>query len=133
MSHFFLLLDLGREYMEYHKGEEAALLEKPLKFKQMDKVCSDKWDAAFIDRIASPRKNLYTILKASNYLDIKGLMNLAAAKVASLIKGEPVDKLKTILHPDTTDAEKKDEKKDDAKKQDNGKEEANKRPKVGDK
>eukprot|EP01003_Olkasia_polycarbonata_P003706 NODE_2499_length_422_cov_49.705094_g2418_i0.p3 GENE.NODE_2499_length_422_cov_49.705094_g2418_i0~~NODE_2499_length_422_cov_49.705094_g2418_i0.p3 ORF type:complete len:59 (-),score=24.53 NODE_2499_length_422_cov_49.705094_g2418_i0:246-395(-) len=34
---------------------------------------------------------------AANYMDVKSLLHLGCAKVASLIKGEPLEKIKDIL------------------------------------
>jgi len=87
------------EYMEYHKGVEPPIIEKPLRSKQMKDVCKDPWDAEFIDRIGEDRQKLYDLILAANYMDIKGLLHLGCAKVASLIKGQPLEKIKDILAP----------------------------------
>lgn len=86
------------EYMNYHKGEEPPIIEKPLRSKIMKDVCKDSWDADFIDKMAElSRQPLYDIILAANYMDIKSLLHLGCAKVASLIKGQPLDQIKTIL------------------------------------
>ena len=56
-------------------------------------MCKDSWDADFIDKIGKDRQNLYDLILAANYMDIKGLLHLGCAKVASLIKGQPLEKL----------------------------------------
>jgi hypothetical protein len=56
-----------------------------------------RWDADFIDRIGDSRALLYDVILASNYLDIKSLLHLGCAKVASLVKGQPLEKFKSIL------------------------------------
>lgn len=91
------------EYMDHHKGKEAPNVEKPLRDKSMSKVCKDLWDAEFIDAVGYDRSLLYSVILAANYLDIKGLLHLGCAKVASLAKGEPVDKIKEILDPNRVD------------------------------
>lgn len=63
----------------------------------MKDVCVDPFDADFIDRIAVNRRQLYDLILAANYMDIKSLLQLACAKVASLIKGQPLEKTKDIL------------------------------------
>jgi len=80
------------EYLSHHKGTEPPIIEKPLRSKVMRDVCSDKWDAEYIDRIGETRQLLYDLILAANYMDIKGLLHLGCAKVASLIKGQPLEK-----------------------------------------
>jgi len=111
------ILALVVEYMNHHNGTEPAIIEKPLRSKVMKDVCKDAWDATFIDNIGDDRQKLYDLILAANYLDIKGLLHLGCAKVASLIKGQPLEKIKEILSKGITPApgDKKDEKKDDKK------------------
>ncbi len=59
-------------------------------------LCSD---ADFIDKIGETRQTLYDLILAANYMDIKSLLHLGCAKVASLIKGQPLEKIKEILDP----------------------------------
>jgi len=54
-------------------------------------------DAAYIDKIGETRQQLYDLILAANYMDIKSLLHLGCAKVASLIKGQPLEKIKEIL------------------------------------
>jgi len=114
------------EYMVHHKGVEPQLVEKPLRSKIMKDVCADKWDAEYIDKIGDNRQQLYDLILAANYMDIKSLLHLGCAKVASLIKGQPLEKIKEILdpkmgsNPSTTPSassatDKKEEKKEEKK------------------
>jgi len=98
------ILDLVVSYMTHHKGTEPPLVEKPLRSKLMKDVVQDKWDADFIDRIGDNRQQLYDLILAANYMDIKSLLHLGCAKVASLIKGQPLEKIKEILDPKTGSA-----------------------------
>jgi S-phase kinase-associated protein 1 len=84
-------------YMNHHKGVEPPIVEKPLRSKVMKDVCKDPFDADFIDRIGENRQALYDLILAANYMDIKSLLHLGCAKVASLIKGQPLEKIKDIL------------------------------------
>jgi hypothetical protein len=88
----------------------------------MKAVCADKWDAEYIDKIGGDRQQLYDLILGANYLDIKSLLHLGCAKVASLIKGQPLEKIKEILDPksnsntsSTSSSDKKEEKKEDKK------------------
>jgi len=93
------ILELVYHYMTHHKGTEPPLVEKPLRSKLMKDVVSDKWDAEYIDRIGENRQQLYDLILAANYMDVKSLLHLGCAKVASLIKGQPLEKIKEILDP----------------------------------
>lgn len=97
--------------MKHHNGIEPPIVDKPLRSKIMKDVCKDAWDgtssivlllfwlffvhlfmitlsaATFIDSIGEDRQKLYDLILAANYLDIKVLLHLGCAKVASLIKG----------------------------------------------
>ena len=94
------ILGLVVEYMNQHKGVQPPIVEKPLWSKVMADVCSDPWDAAFIDRVDEVRQTLYDLILAANYMDVKSLLHLGCAKVASLIKGQPLEKIKDILQAD---------------------------------
>ena len=85
------------EYLVYHKGVESPAPDKPLRSAVMKDVCKDPWDADYIDRIGANRQQLYELILAANYMDIKTLLHLGCAKVASLIKGQPLEKAKDIL------------------------------------
>jgi len=87
------------EYLTHHQGVDPGIPEKPLRSKIMKEVCSQAWDAEFIDKIGENRQLLYDVILAANYLDIKPLLHLGCAKVASLIKGVPINKIKNILDP----------------------------------
>jgi len=102
------ILTLVANYMNHHKGVEPAIIEKPLRSKVMKDVCKDNWDAEYIDRIGEDRQQLYDLILAANYMDIKSLLHLGCAKVASLIKGQPLEKIKDILSTGTKKEEKKD-------------------------
>ena len=94
------VLTLIVNYMNAHRGTEAPIIEKPLKSKIMKEVTNSA-DAAFIDSLTDDKQRLYDLILAANYLDIKGLLHLGCAKVASMIKGQPLEKIKEILSADT--------------------------------
>jgi len=103
------ILEKVIEYMNHHKGVEPPIIEKPLRSKVLKDVCKDPWDADFIDRIGENRQELYDLILAANYMDVKSLLHLGCAKVASLIKGQPLEKIKDILAQGTK-SEKKESK-----------------------
>eukprot|EP00823_Brevimastigomonas_motovehiculus_P004469 TRINITY_DN295_c0_g1_i1.p1 TRINITY_DN295_c0_g1~~TRINITY_DN295_c0_g1_i1.p1 ORF type:complete len:194 (-),score=59.66 TRINITY_DN295_c0_g1_i1:291-872(-) len=110
------ILELIADYMTYHKGQEPAIIEKPLRSKHLTEVCADVWDAKYIDTVGQVRQQLYDLILGANYMDIKSLLHLGCAKVASLIKGLPLEKIREVLDPKFT--EKKEDKKDDKEKKD---------------
>jgi hypothetical protein len=117
-------LELIINYLKEHKGVAPAEIDKPLRSKQMKDVCPYKWDAEYIDKIGDTRQQLYNVVLGANYMECKPLLALGIAKTASLIKGQPLEKIKEILDPklDGKRAEEKkkqeEEKKKDEKKED---------------
>ena len=43
------------------------------------------------------KENLYSLIRAANYMDIQPLLQLACTKVASMIKGKSLDAIKDII------------------------------------
>ena len=109
------ILDLVVQYMVHHAGTEPPIVEKPLRSKVMKDVCKDAWDAEFIDTIGNNRQQLYDVILAANYMDVKSLLHLGCAKVASLIKGQPLEKIKDVLAVDQSGAKKEGEQKTESK------------------
>jgi S-phase kinase-associated protein 1 len=90
-------LTLIIDYSNHHAGQEAPNVDKPLRSKNMKDVCKDPWDATFIDEVGKDLQQLYNLILAANYMDIQGLLHLGCAKVASIIKGEPLERIKDLL------------------------------------
>jgi len=83
--------------MNHCEGKEPPAPEKPLRSKNLKECCKDPWVADFMEEIALNRQMLYDLCSASNYMDIKQLTELACATVASLVKGEPLEKIQDKL------------------------------------
>lgn len=71
-------------YLQHHKGKEPDPLPCPVRSIHMSQIVSDKWDATWID--AFDKKTIFEIILAANYMDIKSLLHLGCAKIATLIK-----------------------------------------------
>eukprot|EP01084_Bolivina_argentea_P272705 464381_1 len=71
-------------YLDHHKGIEPDPLPCPVRSIHMDQIVSDKWDATYID--SYDKKSIFEIILAANYMDIKCLVHLGSAKIATLIK-----------------------------------------------
>merc|ERR1712066_55623 len=78
------ILEKVIDYMVYHQGNPPKEIEKPLKSQNMRDVCSE-WDANFIE---VDQETLFELILAANYMDVKALLDLTCAKVASMIKGK---------------------------------------------
>ena len=74
------------EFCEHHLQEPMTEIEKPLKSQVMADVVQ-KWYADFVDL---EQVLLFELILAANYMDIKPLLDLTCATVASMIKGKTV-------------------------------------------
>jgi hypothetical protein len=109
------LLELIVEYMDMCKGQDIPEVPKPLSSKLMNEVMTKspfnnaepfahKIFATYIDRIGdADKQQLYDLVMASNFLNIKGLLHLGLAKVCTWIKGFPIGDLKHRLLPNGPD------------------------------
>merc|ERR1719181_2423399 len=70
-------------FCTHHTDNPMTEIAKPLADADMSKVV-DKWDADFVD---IKQELLFELILAANYMDIKPLLDLTCAKVASMIKG----------------------------------------------
>jgi hypothetical protein len=90
------------DYLKHHVDDEnIKIIPKPLTSNNLKDVCKtmdngcDEWDVDFINRFSN--KDLYNIILHANNLDVSGLLHLGCAKVASMIKGQPLEKIRDIL------------------------------------
>jgi S-phase kinase-associated protein 1 len=85
------------DYLKHHNGVEPPLPEKPVRSKNMNEITTE-WMAEFIDSIV--KKDiliLYKVISAANYLYTNSLLHICCAKIASMIKGVPIDEIKNTL------------------------------------
>ncbi|TYZ62807.1 hypothetical protein PybrP1_007785 [[Pythium] brassicae (nom. inval.)] len=71
-------------------------LEKPLKSNDLRDAVSD-WYADFVDVKPEDQELLFELILAANYLDIKSLLDLACAKVATMIKGKTPEEIRATF------------------------------------
>jgi S-phase kinase-associated protein 1 len=83
------------EYMTYHADKPPQEIEKPLKSSDMKQVVGDEWDANFVD---VQQELLFELILAANYMDIKPLLDLTCAKVASMIKGKSPESIRQTFN-----------------------------------
>ncbi|KDO29287.1 hypothetical protein SPRG_05824 [Saprolegnia parasitica CBS 223.65] len=82
------------EFCNHHHTTPMEEIEKPLKSGDMRDVVSE-WDAAFVE---VEQDTLFELILAANYMDIKSLLDLSCAKVATLIKGKTSDEIRTMFN-----------------------------------
>lgn len=82
-------------YCTKHKNDSPPEIEKPLKTNDLKDVV-EPWDADFIN--LENLEDLFDIILAANYLDIKSLLELSCAKVATLIKGKSPEEIRKTFN-----------------------------------
>lgn len=82
------------EFCEHHLAEPMTEIEKPLKSQNMADVVQ-KWYADFVDL---EQVLLFELILAANYMDIKPLLDLTCATVASMIKGKTPEEIRATFN-----------------------------------
>ncbi|KAL3761331.1 hypothetical protein ACHAWU_000465 [Discostella pseudostelligera] len=82
------------EFCQHHRTEPMTEIEKPLKSAQMAEVVQ-KWYADFV---AVEQVLLFELILAANYMDIKPLLDLTCATVASMIKGKTPEEIRKTFN-----------------------------------
>eukprot|EP00916_Digyalum_oweni_P016428 GHVL01026946.1.p1 GENE.GHVL01026946.1~~GHVL01026946.1.p1 ORF type:complete len:161 (+),score=36.58 GHVL01026946.1:373-855(+) len=84
------ILEKVIQYCNYHKDSPPAEIPKPLKTNSLDEVVCE-WDCTFVNL---PQEQLFDLILAANYLDIKSLLDLTCAKVATMLKGKSPEEIR---------------------------------------
>jgi len=82
------------EFCKYYRQEPMTEIEKPLKSAVMAEVVQ-KWYAEFVN---VEQALLFELILAANYMDIKPLLDLTCATVASMIKGKTPDEIRKTFN-----------------------------------
>eukprot|EP00474_Spongospora_subterranea_P008431 CRZ08889.1 hypothetical protein [Spongospora subterranea] len=85
------IMDKIITYMRHHMDNPASEIQKPLKSNNMREVVDDQWDAEFVD---VSQDILFELILAANYMDVKPLLDLTCAKVASMLKGKTPEEIR---------------------------------------
>ena len=84
------------EFCNYHiQNGPMAEITKPLKSVNMVENVSE-WDALYINKFTQDM--LFKIIMATNYMDINPLLNLACAKVASMLIGKTPEEIRATFN-----------------------------------
>mmetsp|Transcript_85171 Transcript_85171/g.127637 ORF Transcript_85171/g.127637 Transcript_85171/m.127637 type:complete len:172 (+) Transcript_85171:87-602(+) len=82
------------EFCEHHLTEPMTEIEKPLKSQNMGDVVQS-WYSDFVNL---EQVLLFELILAANYMDIKPLLDLTCATVASMIKGKTPDEIRSTFN-----------------------------------
>ena len=83
------------EYLTHYKGVEPKSIPKPLPSSNLSDSI-DEWEINFINGIELD--NLYDLINGANYMSINSLVDLASAKIASLMKDKTVEEMRIMLN-----------------------------------
>jgi S-phase kinase-associated protein 1 len=79
-------------FMQHHHPKRLPEIERPLKSVDLRDLVPE-WDAKFVELDLD---TLYQIILAANFLDVRPLLDLALAKVATNIKGRSTLELRKV-------------------------------------
>ena len=82
------------EFCQKHREEPMNEIEKPLKSSNMKEVVQE-WFAEFVE---VEQSLLFELILAANYMDIKPLLDLTCATVASMIKGKTPEEIRKTFN-----------------------------------
>jgi S-phase kinase-associated protein 1 len=79
------------DYCKYHKESPPEEIHTPLKSTNLMECGVSEWDSEYVN---IEQEVLFELILAANYLDIKSLLDLTCAKVASMIKGKNTEEIR---------------------------------------
>ncbi|CAM9949219.1 unnamed protein product, partial [Chrysoparadoxa australica] len=82
------------EFCKHHEQDTMHEIEKPLKSANMHEVVQE-WYASFVQ---VEQEILFELILAANYMDIKPLLDLTCATVASMIKGKTPEEIRKTFN-----------------------------------
>jgi S-phase kinase-associated protein 1 len=83
------------DYLTHYKDSEPKEIPKPLPSANLLDV-TDEWDVTYIN--TADLDTNFDIINAANYMDIKPLLDLSCAKIASLMKGKTAEEIRTMFN-----------------------------------
>jgi S-phase kinase-associated protein 1 len=82
------------EFCKHYSEEPMNDIEKPLKSANMNEVVQE-WYSNYVD---VEQEVLFELILAANYMDIKPLLDLTCATVASMIKGKTPEEIRKTFN-----------------------------------
>ena len=94
------------EFLEHYKDLEPKLPQKPLKDSKMQYL--DEWSIIFFSKLNL--EDIISLINASNYMDIKSLIKICSAIIASSMIDLPIEEVEKIfgIESDLTEEEMKE-------------------------
>lgn len=90
------------DYCEHHHNVKAEEIEKPLRGKIEDVISTWDKDFIFTDLVKNGDEKqhelLIDVIMAANFLNIKDLLDLTCATVASMIKGKSPEQIRSLFN-----------------------------------
>jgi hypothetical protein len=90
-----ILLRHVTDYLIEHKGIQPPAIRKPLVSKNLIDSCRYVWDVDWMAQI--PIDVLVKLSKTAHELGIEPLVHLTAAKIGTVLKGEPLERCAQLL------------------------------------
>ena len=87
-------LDKVIRFCEYIKDNAPPQIDKPLRSTELADVTTP-WYTDFVNGLE--QEELFELILASNYLDIKPLLELTCAKVATMIKNKTIPEIRKFF------------------------------------
>lgn len=82
------------EFCRHYKEEPMQEIEKPLKSANMSEVVQEYYS----EFVTVEQEMLFELILAANYMDIKPLLDLTCATVASMIKGKTPEEIRKLFN-----------------------------------
>ena len=83
------------EYLTHYNESDPKEIPKPLPSANLLDV-TDEWDVTFINSV--DLDTTFDIINGANYMDIKPLLDLSCAKIASLMKGKTAEGIRQLFN-----------------------------------
>ena len=95
------------EFLEHYKDSEPKLPQKPLKDSNVMQYL-DEWSKKFFSKLNL--EDIISLINASNYMDIKSLIKICSAIIASSMIDLPIEEVEKIfgIESDLTEEEMKE-------------------------
>lgn len=84
-------------FMNYYNENPMNNISKPIKSTNMNELVSE-WYSNFVNIDENNKNKLYELISAANYLDIKPLLDLTCAKIATMIKGKSLEEIRNVFN-----------------------------------
>ena len=97
-------------YLKHHAGVQGKIIPFENLSKDIHQVLKnlqggDPWDGQYVEDLFRKDKTLfYKVMTGANYLDIRCLVHLTTCYVGINIKGEPWEKIREFVLPDSSAA-----------------------------